>query len=391
MKKSLVALAALAVVGAASAQSTVTLYGAIDASYNYMSSGDVSVSKLANSQLGSSKLGFKGEEDLGGGLKAVFKLEGGLANDSGNGKASNTNNQATGGCTVANVTLLDPTKQDTNLKAGTTACAPNGSQGLDFQRFSYVGLAGSFGEIHLGREYVMSFLHGQGVVDVFGTNGPADATNMFFKAATSNASAVVTNISNMVTYESPSMGGFKVGAQLYMGENNQGSVGATDNGSGYSGYVEYANGPIFGSLATSSTKYAQTATEGDYEVTALGASYDFGAAKLVYTYATEKTNALTAPKNTTNLIGVAVPMGAATFKASYIAATYNSGAAAAADKTGTLLGLGVDYALSKRTTAYASYANVTNSDNSALYSTGVNNGVNGNSSSNLAIGVYHKF
>jgi predicted porin len=373
MKKTLVALAALAATGAF-AQSTVTLYGAVDASYNYMSSTggtagvDVNASKLATSQLGSSKLGFMGTEDLGGGLKAVFKLEGGLNNDAGAGKATNTNNQ---GSTTG------------QIAAG----------GLAFGRFSYVGLAGSFGELHLGREYVSSFLHGQGVVDPFGTNGPADSTNMFFKTATANSAAVVTNISNMITYETPRMGGFMGGLQLYMGENTQGLPTSTDNGSGYSIYGEYAMGAFFGSAAQSVTKYASTAADGDYTVRALGLSYNFGPAKLIYTYAHEETALLAGitPKNDENLIGVAVPMGAATFKASYIHSAYNAGTAGASDKTGNLLGLGVDYALSKRTLAYVTYANVSNSDNSNLFSTGINNGANGNSSYNFAVGVYHKF
>src|SRR5665647_2486668 len=125
MKKTLVALAALAVVGAASAQSSVTIYGAVDAAYNYASAdlvtGNQSKSFLGSSQLGSSKLGFKGVEDMGGGLQAVFKLEMGLNNDSGAGKGINTNNQATG---------------------ATAAGA------LAFNRYSYVGLAGGFGEVH---------------------------------------------------------------------------------------------------------------------------------------------------------------------------------------------------------------------------------------------------
>jgi predicted porin len=147
-------------------------------------------------------------------------------------------------------------------------------------------------------------------------------------------------------------------------------------------------------LATSKTKYLSTATEGDYTVNALGLSYNFGPAKLIYTWAHEE-NALAGgitPKNDENLIGIAVPMGATTFKASYIHSAYNAGTAGASDKTGNLLGLGVDYALSKRTLLYATYANVSNSDNSNIFTTGgISNGANGMTASNLAVGVFHKF
>jgi predicted porin len=330
-------------------------------------SGDLSVSKMNNSQLGSSKLGFKGEEDLGGGLKAIFKLEGGLANDSGNGKASNTNNQP----------------------SGNAASAQNGAQGLDFQRYSYVGVTGGFGEVHLGREYIMSFEHGQGSVDVFGTNGPADATNMFYKLGSGKPA---TNMSNMVTYLTPNMGGLTGGLQLFMGENTQGgAANLPDAGSGYSAYIDYTAGPLFITGALSLQKAASTATDGDYTVGALGASYDFGIAKLVYTYSHEEAARSTStPKNDTNLIGVAYPMGAATIKASYIHAALSMGDGSA-DVTGDLFGLGVDYALSKRTKVYATYAYVKNADGGKAFSTGLDGGVADGSSANLAVGIYHKF
>jgi len=163
MKKTLIALATLAAT-ASFAQSTVTLYGAVDAGWTQYKSGAAKVTGLGNSQLGSSLIGFKGEEDLGGGLKAIFKLEGGLANDSGAGKASNSNNQASGAGVAGN-----------NATSG-TAAATNlaGTQGLDFGRYAHVGLAGSFGEVRLGRDYTSAFQWGVAAVDVFGTNGPAD-------------------------------------------------------------------------------------------------------------------------------------------------------------------------------------------------------------------------
>src|SRR5665647_3761845 len=94
MKKSLVALAALAVVGAASAQSSVNITGTVDATFMY-GSGDVANKyQLGNSGLNSSELVFKGVEDLGGGLKAGFILSAGLNNDNGTGASLSTNNQA---------------------------------------------------------------------------------------------------------------------------------------------------------------------------------------------------------------------------------------------------------------------------------------------------------
>ena len=93
MKKSLIALAVMAAAGAASAQSSVTLFGIVDANYNYVKGdGNGHVSRLTDSGYNSSRLGFRGTEDLGGGMSASFWLEAGLNNDNGTGDSTNVNN-----------------------------------------------------------------------------------------------------------------------------------------------------------------------------------------------------------------------------------------------------------------------------------------------------------
>ena len=88
MKKSLIALAVLAAAGAASAQSSVTLFGVVDATLAY-GKGEVSDrTSLTNSGYNSSRLGFRGTEDLGGGMSACFWLEAGVDNDNGQGTAN---------------------------------------------------------------------------------------------------------------------------------------------------------------------------------------------------------------------------------------------------------------------------------------------------------------
>src|SRR5436309_15281019 len=116
MKKSLLALAVLgAFAGAASAQSSVTLFGIVDVNARYGKTGDVKVKSLGTDGINSSRLGFRGVEDLGGGLKAGFHLEGALSPDDGT--------------------------------AG----------GFNFRRRSTVSLLGNFGEVRLGRDYTPSF------------------------------------------------------------------------------------------------------------------------------------------------------------------------------------------------------------------------------------------
>ena len=126
MKKSLIALAVLAASGAAMAQSSVTLFGVVDATYAYGSGSASNKSQLTNSGYNSSRLGFRGVEDLGGGMTASFWLEAGVNNDNGSGANTNTNNQATGA---------------------------TGGGGLTFNRRSTVSLSGGFGEVRLGRDF----------------------------------------------------------------------------------------------------------------------------------------------------------------------------------------------------------------------------------------------
>jgi predicted porin len=219
---------------------------------------------------------------------------------------------------------------------------------------------------------------------------------MFYKLSGVTGLASAVNVRNNISYYTPTMGGFSAGVQRYFGENTQGVTGSNDNGTGYSVYADFSAGPFFGTIAQSVTSTASTAADGEYTQRALALSYNFGAAKLVYTYAQEEA-AVTGrtPKNTENLIGVIVPFGAVSFKASYIMAVANSGAAGATDNKGELIGLGVDYSLSKRTKLYATYAGVTNKDQAAgaaaFYSTGISDGKTNNSSNNYAFGVFHAF
>ncbi len=390
-------MAAVAAVSGASAQ--VSIYGTVDAALTQYSSEGTSKTGLGNSQLGSSKLGFMGTESLSGGINAIFKLEGGLANDTGNGKASNTTNQAASG------------------GAGSLTSV-GGTQGLVFQRYAYVGLNGSFGEVRLGRDYTNTFLHAVGSVDPFGTNGPADSSAMTLNLAARNGLATTSGASNMIGYASPSMGGAVLRLQAFYGENAS-SASNSNDGNGYSAQVGYTGGPLFvsmgqqktqgtakaktdttASITTGAVTAATLAQNGDYTQSALSASYDFGMAKAVFTNVREELVGLTSTAtNTSNLIGVIVPVGAINYKASYIASAQNTGAAGAVDNKGTLFGLGLEYAMSKRTKLYSTYSSVTN-EAGKFYSAGLAGGAAGTSlaataatpsSTGFAVGVFHSF
>ena len=146
MKKSVLALAVLgAFAGAASAQSSVTMFGVIDLNVQTVSNNE-RVYGMSTDGMASSRLGFRGVEDLGGGLKAGFWLEAGLAPDTGR---SNTNG---------------------NWGSGT-------ENQLIFNRRSTVSLSNQWGELRLGRDYTATFWSWT-VFDPFGTNGVGAATNL---------------------------------------------------------------------------------------------------------------------------------------------------------------------------------------------------------------------
>src|SRR6478672_3432338 len=204
MKKSLIALAVLAASGAAMAQSSVTLFGVVDATYAYGNGSVANRSQLTNSGYNSSRLGFRGVEDLGGGMSASFWLEAGLNNDNGTGGVTNTNNQA----------------------------ATSTGGGLVFNRRSTVSLNGGFGEVRLGRDYTPQFWN-LTIYDPFGTNGVG--TNQAF--ISSIGGPVNTRASNSITYLwGPDFGatfgaggnGVHAALQHYRGENPSGTPTSKD-------------------------------------------------------------------------------------------------------------------------------------------------------------------
>ncbi len=346
MKKSLVALAVLAASGAAMAQSSVTLFGVADAAY---SSGSGSVSnktQLANSGYNSSRLGFRGVEDLGGGMRAEFWLEAGVANDSGQGSATNSNNQAV------------------------TGLASAGTQGLTFNRKSTVGLVGSMGEIRLGRDYSPQF-YPDAQYDPFGTNGVASSLIAY------GGGAAAVRASNMIAYHSPSLGGLTVMLGSYFGENNTGAAaGKAGDGNGI--HVRYAQGPLALGIASSTTK---TAAATEVKTSTMGGSYNMGVATLMVNSNTVSNTGAVDIKGM--LIGAHVPMAGGTFRISSASLKQ----AAAETKR---MSVGFVQPLSKRTDLYATYARNNNSGGANRALNGAVTAANA-SSTGYDLGVKHSF
>ncbi len=342
MKKSLLALAAISLAGAASAQSSVTLFGIVDAAYAHVSAGGRSASGITNSGLNSSRLGFRGVEDLGGGLKANFWLEGQLSNDDGN------------------------------------------AAGLNFQRRSYVGLSGGFGEVRIGREYTPTFWNTT-VYDAFGTNGVGSAMTPGMISAAPGApgnSAAAVRSSNMITYLLPAMGGFVGQGMVGFGENTGGVK--TNNYLGFR--FGYAAGPLSAHAAFGKTKALTSANDTKYQN--IGASYDFGAVKPMFFWGTEKTGS--GAKVTGWEISAVAPMGQGELRAAI--SRYD---VANSPNDWNKFALGYGYNLSKRTQLYTTYARVSNkgAQIKAVANNGLSAGASsaGGGSNGYEFGVRHVF
>ena len=359
MKRSLIALAALAVVGAASAQvngfaagsgSSVTVFGVVDATVAFGNGDTSNKTQLTNSGYNSSRLGFKGVEDMGGGMKARFWLEAGVMNDNGAGAATNVNNQATGGALAG----------------------MNGSQGLTFNRSSWVALNGNFGEVRLGRDYSPQFWT-LTVYDPFGTNGVGTTQSL-----NSSAGGVATvRTSNSVAYITPSMSGFAVWAQMYFGENA--SNAASQNGDGVAIRGQYDMGPL--SLAAAFSK-TTTGAGTDVQTTNFGVSYDMKVAQLMAHW---NKDANTGAKDVVGyLVGALVPAGPGTVRVAF--SSSDNGAGAKTDK----FALGYVYDMSKRTALYGTFASLSNSGGAAQALNGAVTPANG-SSTGFDLGVRHAF
>ncbi len=359
MKKSLIALAVLAASGAAMAQSSVTLYGVLDIGFGKVKDGKWGMNNgegYAGTQDGfnsTSVIGFRGTEDLGGGLKANFNLQsGGL-----------------------------------DLSTGGTAVA--------FSREAWVGLEGAgWGAIQLGRSSSIG-AKVMGAYDFNGTSYSSAYDRAGISAVTWYGSS---RRSSQLQYTSPNFGGFVVRAGFTPKGDADGSVqginvpAAAKNR--YSLGATFANGPLSVS-AIAETK----SVEGLRTAYAVGASYDLQVVKLAATYnRRERDGDLTQNYNTFSAGGAAGSGGQlAGGKGWTLAAVApfgpaNVGVAYARNTEADIkaLELFANYALSKRTRVYVDF--VKGYDQNAI--TAVNANGRGLASANpyaVGLGVVHTF
>jgi len=345
MKKSLLALAvAGAFSGAAFAQSSVTLFGIVDTGITYGTADQNGhILRMTNSGLNSSRIGVRGSEDLGGGLKANFWMEASVNTDDGSGVGTSTNNQVAG----TNLSLL-------------------GAQGLAFNRRMFVGLSGGWGEFRMGRNYTPIFLQTTSN-DPFGTNGVGDTKSYALAGiVTTNSPQTTVRASNMAEYLTPpGIGGVYAHAVYALGENASNSVNP-DDGKVWGARLGYAGGPVDISIAYNKLELANSASAGALDDYGIGGTFTFGAFKPMFLYTHHKLNFTTSPPERTDwLLGLVM-----TFGATDIRMSYNKYDIKNTSNDAQQFALGAVYNLSRRTAFYATYAYMDNMGQGTGFTTG---------------------
>ena len=311
MKKSLIALAILgSVAGVAQAQSSVTLYGLVDVWVGRTKAevpgvGSVSVTGVNSGGLATTRWGLQGSEDLGGGLKAIFKLEQGF--DASNGTAQTYTNAITGA-----------------------------TSNTSFNRQAWVGLEGGFGTVQFGNVW-------SAFDDVFYIG------NSVFDAVAFSPAYQVTSVGsyndkprNAIRYTTPNFGGFSAAVSHGLDETAGVSRDQTDFN------LLYAAGPLTAAFAYQLQRDA-AGVGADAKFTYFTAAYDLGAAVVKGGVGT--TRNVFASKTNDWQIGADFPLSSALTLSTGYAASKDDGT----DVKRNGFSVGALYTLSKRTSTYAAF------------------------------------
>jgi predicted porin len=352
-KKALVFASLAACAQLASAQSNVTIYGMIDMAVVRESGGVAgSTTKVTSGTTGGSRLGFKGSEDLGNGLKALFLLESGFQGDTG----------------------------------------AMGQGGLLFGRQVYVGLQGGFGTVLVGRQYTPHYLV-QVFADPFGSGWVGDTKNLL--GTTGNS---FSRMDNTVKYISPALSGVTLELVAAPGEVS----GDSASGRQLGGSLAYAAGPLQVRLGYHNRNNDTATLHGTDNArnTVLAAVYDFGVVKLHGLYDWNRGVNSSVLRSTTAffgrpaiastdsrdaMVGLTVPFGVHALLASYIRKDDRT----AFNQDASQIALGYRYTLSKRTDVNVAIAKIDNR-NGASYTVG--SAIESGSGDKAAmVGIRHAF
>ena len=374
MQKKLIALAVAGLVSApAFAQSNVTIYGIADAGVAFGSHGGNDYQGVIGGVLSGSRIGFRGTEDLGNGLKGVFVLEQGF--DIGNGVAS-------------------PAVGAAETVTGGAGSIVDGDS--VFSRQAYVGLGGAFGTVSLGRQYAPGYFFNYDAVLGAFVSPQSILSNGAGMTITPNSAA---RWDNSVAYTGSFSGLTVRGIWAARGNELTRSAAVTPAAAGtspsyddaYGLSADYANGPLaVGAVYQVSKGNSFTGNSSKQKEWGVGGSYDFGIVKLAASYQDAESLANT-NNNDADLwqVGVIVPVGAAgNVHLAYGEVDFDN-----ANKTGAeSYTLAYTHAVSKRTTAYAGWNRTTNDSNASKFGLVPTVSTNtGDDSDIFTVGVRHTF
>lgn len=355
MKKTLLALAVLSSLSAvAAAQTNVTIYGVADAGIAYdknISGASSSTWKLQSGQQSTSRLGFKGTEDLGGGLSALFTLENGF-----------------------------------NIDDGSL-----GNNGRLFGRQAWVGLNGDFGTVKLGRQQTMLY-NSLLTIDPFELNLAGNSQKIFGYGL--YAVDPLSRTDNTLNYASPNVGGFVGQVSYVFGEQpgsfsqqRQAALGLSYNNGPINVQFVYhdARGATFAGTPAAVAQFAAlgVGATADLRTTMVGGTYDFGVAKAHFAFADSKAdNGVVQTKDRNWLLGVSAPIGGDTIVADYVRNDVRD----ISNGVTSQYAIGYTHPLSKRTNIYSSLGYTKNDSNVRL-----NAAANGENGTLFNVGVRHRF
>ncbi len=296
MRKMLIAIAVLGAIGAANAQSNLTIYGSADVNYS-KETGSKATMNYGNNEY-KNYLGFIGSEDLGGGLKATFQLE-----------------------------------RRFSLPTGEASYLG------EFEGAANVGLAGSFGHFRFGRVNELS-TETYRLIDPFQQYGAAGMITSLLRGDNNEG-----RLSSAARYDSPVLNGFKLGASYSLKGNNASSY--MNDGWALSG--TYTNGPAY--LVANYNRAVNTDNSYNWN---LGGAYVFGPARLSVGYEkTELSSVLFDSSMKTWIAGLSYKIGNGAINAAYNQSDANFSYINLDYKK---YGIGYTHTLSKRTSLYANYA-----------------------------------
>ncbi|WP_068808638.1 porin [Thauera phenolivorans] len=367
MQKKLIALAVAGLVSApVFAQSNVTVYGVADAGIAYGEHGEGEFQGVLSGVLSGSRIGFKGSEDLGNGLKAVFQLEQGF--DIGDGGSS------------------------PSTRRGDSV----------FSRQAWVGVSGAWGTVGLGRQYAPGYFANYDAVLGANISPQSLLSNQTGASITPNSAA---RWDNSVSYTGSFSGLTARAIYAANAETNAFNpatgqeVFSADDDDAFGLGLDYSNGPLkVGAVYHLLSDAVSTAGSDDQQEWLLGASYDFGVLTLAGSYQ-QTQNALFIDGADVDIyqLGVIVPVGAA----GNVHVAYGEADIDAPGFDGKTKAYTVAYthALSKRTTAYAGYMGTDNDDGLAISLVdpgfksvgGVGVEESGEKSHLVAVGLRHTF